>query len=216
MKAIVSVIGKDKKGIIAKVSTDGQLSDPSSGALNAGIFGTMNGGSVSNLLVLDSNIVTSSGAAGGLIGSAANGSVTGCYATGLVSGSVAGAFEGLSQGMSRSDNYYSEIINEKVSGDGKVTYMPPLGTAAGEASGVFALDADPQAYLSFVGNPDDWQTAKPYDGLLLRYYLGDYSLKTVDQLDPAGSTMGQRFVSEHYGDWPAPEIILINTPAGEP
>ena len=53
----------------------------------AGIFGTLRGGSVSNLLVLDSSITSSGGAAGGLIGSMSGTMVERCAANGTVSSS---------------------------------------------------------------------------------------------------------------------------------
>jgi hypothetical protein len=58
------------------------------------------------------------------------------------------------------------------------------------------------------------------------YYGGKYNLKTVAQLDTStpkqvdvietattvnNVTTPADFVATHYGDWPAPEIFVVNT-----
>jgi hypothetical protein len=49
------------------------------------------------------------------------------------------------------------------------------------------------------------------------YYGGKYNLQTVAQLDTdktlgvVEATIPADFVATHYGDWPAPEIFVVNT-----
>ena len=77
---------------------------------------------------------------------------------------------------------------------------------------VKAIDQDLTTYNQFVG--DTWYAAKAYDSLLVQYYNGEYNLKTVRQLcgasDSEDAIWAKRFVSVHYGDWPAPELLTIN------
>lgn len=118
-------------------------------------------------------------------------------------------------------------------------YLGAVGD--GEKEGVGALDTSAGTYNDFSGKPDrtegidinnssyysdGWQDAKPYDTSLMQYYSGKYNLKTVYQLykdsDPDASNLynpgaateeakNDYFVKVHYGDWPAPEIFIINT-----
>ena len=47
--------------------------------------------------------------------------------------------------------------------------------------------------------------------VLIRNYQGAYPLKTIAQLD---ETLDEEFyVNTHFGDWPAPETITVNTAA---
>ena len=143
--------------------------------------------------------------AGGLVGKS-GGSIDNCYATGLVEGTTAkGAFAGELTGSAANCLYY-EIINEG---------MPATGNtpAGGSTPGVTALDKDMTSYNAFVQTGTD--PASPYDGTLANLYgEGSYSLKTVGQLgakDPEDTEENPTvFVATHYGDWPAPEQLVIN------
>ena len=152
--------------------------------------------------------------AGGLIGSG-SGKITGCYAVGLVGltegGTAEGAFAGEYTG-SLSDCLYFEIINERADEkEGTWSYLPALGNNP-EAEGVTALDATPAAYNEFTGSQDKWKDAVAYDSQLTEWYKGKYNLRTVAQLntDESFSVTDTDYVSKHYGDWPAPEIFVIN------
>ena len=154
---------------------------------------------------------------GGLIGSGSGG-VTSCYATGLVrgtgenptKGSFAGEFEGniVYDETSNIVSYYYQIINERQSTDGTISYLPPVGSNTSLTS-VKALDETAYSYNRFVGNPLDWADAVPNDDSLVTYYQGTYPLRTVSQLGAAVSGE-DHFINTHYGDWPAPEIFVIN------
>lgn len=148
-------------------------------------------------------------AAGGLFGvSAGTGlSVSNSYATGRVSGTTAGAVFGTFTGTAVNCSYY-EIINERPAGNAGYRYLGPVGgkTVYG---GISALDADAVSYNAFVGDDADWQNCSAYDGELGKYYQGKYNLKTVRQL--GGTAAGTDFVTVHYGDWPVPEIFMINS-----
>ncbi len=79
-------------------------------------------------------------------------------------------------------------------------------------------------YQSFSGDPEyDWKTTYPYDAVLTDYYgtgttpnrTSRFNMKTVEQL---GATLKESpedttvyYVKNHYGDWPSPEIFVINT-----
>ena len=149
---------------------------------------------------------------GGLIGSG-SGAVTSCYATGLVKGTgnnpTEGAFAGTYTGSSISGSHYYMIINERKTeenGNTPFSYLDPLGAGA-SSGGIFALDRDAEEYEKFVGS--DWADAVPNDESLVTYYQGTYPFPTVAQL---GATVSEEdhFINTHYGDWPAPEIFVIN------
>ncbi len=165
-----------------------------------GLIGEFSGASVANSY---STCSASGATAGGLVGTA-SGTFTNCYATGLVDGTTKGAFAGALSGTATGCQYF-EIINEVRSGD-EVTYLPSVGGAAGATSGITALDKDTSSYRSFVGGTSE--SAVVYDPMLNLYYQGKYTLKTVEQL---GASLGaDDFVAVHYGDWPAPELWVIN------
>lgn len=158
---------------------------------------------------------------GGLVGEA-SGKIDNCYATGLVrcttgedgakvDGALEGAFAGSYTGSSATGLYY-EIINERLD-DTANPYLLPVGNITAAVTGVSALDADTTAYNTFVGAPANWQPAEAYDKAKLDELFGEgkYPLKTVDQLKTIeGGTTGL-FVATHYGDWPAPETLVVNT-----
>ena len=156
--------------------------------------------------------------AGGLVGTA-SGSVSDCYATGLVQGKNAeGAFAGTYSGTASNCKYY-EIINERSDAAKGFTYLPAV--TGSEESGIDPLDADAASYQTFVGA--SWSDKVfPYDEELRTYYQNKYNLKTVEQLGadltvPADMRdyIDEYFVKTHYGDWPAPEIFVINTASSE-
>ena len=149
---------------------------------------------------------------GGLIGSG-SGAVTSCYATGLVKGTgdnpTVGAFAGTYTGSSISDSHYYMIINERKTeenGNTPFSYLDPLGVGT-PSGGLLALDRDAEEYEKFVGS--DRKDAVPNDKSLVTYYQGTYPFPTVAQL---GATVSEEdhFINTHYGDWPAPEIFVIN------
>ena len=149
--------------------------------------------------------------AGGLVGSG-EGHYSDCYATGLVSGTASeGAFAGTFTGTASGCSYF-EIINERLE-DGSFTYLGPV-SGRDEMTGITAFDETADTYNAFCGTPDDWREASVYDDTLTAYYKGKYNLKTAEQLLGADAdvTVGMTdLVHVHYGDWPAPEIFVVNT-----
>ena len=150
--------------------------------------------------------------AGGFIGSG-SGNITNSYCTGLVGGTTIGSFAGEYSGTAGTCNYF-EIINEIPPADSSAyTYLLPVyysgSGVANDYLGISALDATEGSYNIFVGNT--WKTARAYDPVLVQYYQGKYNLKSIPRLD--SSTPANYFVNTHYGDWPAPEIFFLNTPA---
>ena len=167
---------------------------------------------------------------GGLIGTSTDGSVTNCYATGMVKGTTKeGAFAGSLGGTVSGENYYYEIINEReVTGATAADvigyeYLKAVGGASGsvDKAGITAFDADTatktavQNYNNFTTKDGKTGSAKtnadavPYDTVLGNYYQNKYHLRTVAQL-PGSTVATGSYVEKHYGDWPAPEIFVIN------
>lgn len=174
--------------------------------------------------------------AGGLVGKS-SGKITNSYCTGLVgvtlddddkpvTGTSMGAFAAECSGATTGCNYF-EIINEfpaDALGYDYLTPLPIVGTGDGSKTGISALDADASTYNSFT---EVWSSAEPYLKSTLKKYYGEgtgdarvarYNLKSVEQLaggaeslksDPDDTT--EYFVATHYGDWPAPEIFVVNT-----
>ncbi|MBQ3477598.1 MAG: hypothetical protein IJH25_05435, partial [Clostridia bacterium] len=121
---------------------------------------------------------------------------------------------------------------------GGSTYLPPVNETE-TVTGIVAFDETAAKFNAF-SNPGTggyaWQTALPYNDTLTNYYgegsgtsrEAKYILKSVAQLalldslntefavqgEPA-TTDNPRipadFVVTHYGDWPAPEIFVVNT-----
>ncbi len=164
--------------------------------------------------------VTGTTTAGGFAGKA-DGNINKCYAVGLVGDYIyaptadipANAFVGGGNPTFASgvDSYYYRIVNEVSVMDGtavkEIKYKEP------GADSVKALDENAASYDVFVGNT--WMKAEPYDAdlaagamSLKKVYGGEYNLQTVSQL---GMTVpANYYVNTHYGDWPAPEIFIIN------
>ena len=97
----------------------------------------------------------------------------------------------------------------------KVIYLPAVGGEAEEErdpedDSIAPADADTASYTDFFRGPEEWAAASPYDTVLIRYYKGKYSLKTVCQLPGGPGEEQNYYVNVHYGDWPSPEIMLVN------
>ena len=230
------------------------------GTLAAGGFA----GNVSNVKITGSYSTCSAsatgGAAGGFIGSG-GGTVSGCYATGLVNGANAGAFAGT--GLSSAVNcWYYEIINEKAVPEGATNdtvtgYEYLKAGSNGTIPGVWPFDADPatltpdadgnypagsssvaviaydlffQTFIpNFAGSSGSSRKAETYDSTLGSVYFGftgnagaaqsgetatnnqGSGETTTNNQGQAGTGSGERiYVQTHYGDWPEPEILVIN------
>ena len=156
--------------------------------------------------------------AGGFIGVATNGNISKCYATGLIDASAKGAFYGTNSNSNQSSCWYYEIINESEDiQNGKhkgYKYLAAVGS--GSDTNIKAFDDfdkasdNPNVYAEFAGSVRS--VAYPYDNELSRLYNGEYPLVTADQLAGNYSEEDQQkyFVCKHYGDWPAPEVTVIN------
>lgn len=179
------------------------------GITAGGLIGKTDG---TNIDACYSTCSVSGTTAGGFVGqSSGSKEIKNSYATGLVKGTTIGAFAGkIENGVSLTNNTYYEIINEieKTSG-GEGTegssnggYLPPIGSGSGT---IEAFDKNANTYDSFVGKSST--KAKPYDSKLTVYYGETYFLKGI----AVSSGEDDKFVATHYGDWPAPEIFVINT-----
>ncbi len=190
------------------------------GATAGGLIGAASSGTINSSYTTCS--VAGSTLAGGFAGSAGSSSITNSYSTGLIKPKgTRFAFVGSGSLGSLSGDYYYSIINEEEKTDAKwekkyelllpiAGYNPETNTAS-----ITGIDQDLQTYNTFVGDKDNWNAAMAYDSKLVEYYDVKYNLQTVKQLCgdalPTGyDSWGQLFVSLHYGDWPAPEILTIN------
>ena len=170
---------------------------------------------------------------GGLVGTA-TGNIQKSYCTGLVSGTTAqGAFSGAYTGTATECRYF-EIINETAdTANGGFKYLKAVGDE--DYPNIDPLDKDAATYDAFSwpggGDKCPWKQASVYDKTLITYYgetdssgrFARYNLQTVEQLgystvydvnqkDADGNiTAYADFVIQHYGDWPAPEIFVVNT-----
>ncbi|MBQ9544899.1 MAG: type II secretion system protein [Clostridia bacterium] len=170
------------------------------GGSAGGLIGTSTGSTVYNSY---STCSAKGAAAGGLAAAIDGGLVSNCYATGLVNATASsGAFVAEVSGSAQLSNlnYYYEIVNELDAGaDGK-RYMDP-----GSAD-IDAFDETSAIYNAYLTGTR--KSASAYDASLVQYYQGDYALLTVEQL--GASVSSTDFVAKHFGDWPSPEVRIIN------
>ena len=192
------------------------------GATAGGLIGNAGSSTISNSYSTCSVNATNRG---GGFAAAATGKIMNCYCTGRVLPDFAddtlihNAFrtqleneDGLADGSS---GYYYKIINEVQDPDTKqIEYKDPYRLPGSNTPpAIAALDENAEKYNTFVGHPNGWKDARPYDKAALgKYYNGKYNLKTVLQLAGTSAPAGadSYYVSFHYGDWPAPEIFIIN------
>lgn len=137
---------------------------------------------------------------------------------------------------------YFEIVNERaitVAGENNgFDYLSPVVATAtnpkGEVAGITKLDDSAEIYNNFSMSTSasdalkGWQNATSYDTTLGTYYYATedskkiykYNLETVAQLGQTGVVAIDSadsladFVATHYGDWPAPEIFVMNQKTG--
>ncbi len=170
--------------------------------------------------------------AGGLAGSA-SGSISKSYATGLIdektgTGNKRYAFvaDGSPSFADNSNNYYLNIINEVTDEDEtSIQYLDPV--SGGDVNyKIEPFDETAKSYEDFIPDSDKWKDAVLYDKKidnnnpgLETYYGGEYNLKAIPQLvgsdAPTTNTpytaWTQLYVNAHYGDWPAPEVFIVNS-----
>jgi hypothetical protein len=167
-----------------------------------GLIGSANGVDVSHSYATTS--VSGGSNVGGLVGSVTGGSIEKSYCMGLVvaregaTDAKLGAFAGAVSGVTlkNKDCKFFSIINEGMSAVPDAT-----------DPGVDAFDKTAKTYQKFFRGTAD---AKPYDKTLADYYQNKYAFQTVKQLG-GGNVTG--FVKTHYGDWPAPEVLVRNEKA---
>ncbi len=188
-----------------------------------GLIGDCSGSAVTNSYSTCSvSGVVSGGFAGTVTGKS---SIKNCYSTGLVrtdaqngsEGAFAGSAEaGGTEAPTFSGCAYFEIVNERVDTEAKtISYLAAVPVSEGQQiQGISAFDKNLTDYRNFANNglPENGERnpALPYDPVLIRNYQGKYSLKTVGQLD--SNSGDDWYVLTHYGDWPSPEILFMNTP----
>ena len=107
-------------------------------------------------------------------------------------------------------NIINEVKRTETKDGKKVEVFDHYLGAVGDADqpGITEIDLNVESYESFVGAPDKWTEAVPHDGILSKYYGGKYNLQGLSRLST--SLDPKSIVATHYGDWPAPEIFIIN------
>lgn len=201
------------------------------GGYAGGLVGNAGG---TNIDYCYSTCSASGDTAGGLVGRT-EGLVQNSYATGLVNGNNAGAFAGYVLSNKQPVNCrYLEIINEITTG-GAVSYLPPVPdwspsdetvvpTGSVKLTGVSRGDYSAASYAVFSGEKTDWKDAIVYDDTLKEIFYAEsdgekqpkYNFNTVERLGDdtviaeADETDPADFVAIHYGDWPAPETLVVN------
>lgn len=174
----------------------------------------------------------SSVTAGGLIGNATGGSVDNCYSTGQVGGSTddtRNAFIGKGTPTISSRCWYYRIINYYSVNNGKsYNYKEPESRNNDNVVALESVNSNGVSeYDSFVKGLSTWNPAEPYDSFLSSRYKKSgeaaYTFRTATQLKAGtkstspsitsgGATedLTKYFVNTHYGDWPAPEVLIVN------
>ena len=236
---LIGTTGGDVTGCYSGGHTTTGLYEKRIKAGNPDVSGTTVGGLIGNAAGATvrqcySTCSVSGTTAGGLVGQ--GGDIDYCYCTGQVGElNVAdppgqyqdNAFIGATGATIGDHNYYYEIVNEIKIHDAndntkvkKIEYKKPQPNV--QNSKITALDKDTETYEMFIiqdGNGDDWpatspKPAKPYESVLGDYYQNTYFLRSIPQLvvsEPSDyESWDELFVSTHYGDWPAPEIFIIN------
>lgn len=185
------------------------------------------------------NVQASKGNAGGLVGNAANATITNCYstcsalgkttagglvgtisagevnksyATGLVDAtSVVGCFVGtldssVTLGTGTNANSYFSLTN-LYDADGTERTVSAVGSDTSNTA-VSAFDATATTYNAFATGAD---TAYPYDTYLVSKGASTYPLKNIKALSGDTSSDLPKHVTMHFGDWPMPEVLIVNT-----
>lgn len=159
---------------------------------------------------------------GGLVGSAAGGTIQNCYATGLVLGSGESASIGTFAGTASGTTFFDGDQYLMITNDGANPAVKPTSTWTDDDKGIAAADDDNgntkalQNYRNFYSKlfsadpalTDNTrkQNAAPYDDTLAKNYNGQYPFKSVNELDNASFNAE----SIHYGDWPSYETLAVN------
>ena len=155
--------------------------------------------------------------AGGFVGNGSKQPIKHSYCTGLVRGTeYNGAFAGQLANLNQAyeDNHFFSIINYGMNWVGHVGLD-------GSYNGIHPFDMDIGDYRDFVSTGAEGNErlpASPYDDTLVAYYQGLFNLRTVKQLgyspdvESGSEEPMTAFVDTHYGDWPAPEILVVNIP----
>ena len=202
---VVSTTGADAGGLIGTTAGGTISSSYSGGHTKDGDYKYKDSNDVIQYLYN----VTGGTNVGGLVGSADGTSISNSYSTCSVSGTTVGGLVGDMTGTVTSC-YSTGLVSGTNEG---YEYLKPIGNID-DPTDITALDESAATYESFVGSPKNsndewlWQPAITYDKNLDIYYQGKYNLKSVDQLD--NNNTESDLVSNHYGDWPAPEIWVIN------
>ena len=201
--------GHTEKGSYTKWIESNSVYDVTGGTVG-GLVGSFTGTTIENSY---STCSVTGSTAGGFAGSA-SGTIRNSYCTGLVENTGSPAAFLASGGATLTGNYYYSIINEQkeLDANGEVVSLLPVAgynvESAADKARIKPIDLSYSTYDTFVGAASSWDEAITYDPILVKYYSGKYCLKSIKALN--GTVPDDSFVAIHYGDWPAPEIFVVN------
>ena len=172
------------------------------GVTAGGLVGAFSGRIENSYSTCSVSSTSDSGTAGGFAGSV-SGSVSNCYCTGLVNGADdgnKGAFVASNNLSGSTGNKYYGAVNEEQELEDDIAE---------------AFDSDTNSLKRFSSNTYD---ADAYDSFIRNKYPDGYIFKSVSGLSGSGTVFPKGyskwedfFIDTHYGDWPSPELFLINT-----
>ena len=201
-------------GLIGSMTNGGSVTNSAAALVVSG--GTDAGGLIGTSSATITNCYSTCSAkgttaAGGLIGNSGGGTVSTCYATGLVDAPDGSAHALIGSGTATgSGNGYLWIINQDQ------TWMDPFieqyktdpagaETGAAGMTGTTDVTKSTNTYTNFLSGTSQ---ARPYDIPLLKTsYGGMYPMPSIADM---GVSLTDQYVSAHYGDWPMPETLVIN------
>lgn len=162
-----------------------------------------------------------SSAAGGLVGNIEAGTIKNSYSAGKVikngDSSKSGCFAGyvtssVTLGSDDMANRFFSMISMYEDSDGTQVDLPAIGEGGG-ANIPEAFDTSASKYNTFMvgANPSSSIASVPYDASLRIDYGSKYPMQSIKVLAGLGGGSFPDHVEKHYGDWPTPETLVVNT-----
>lgn len=207
--------GHTNKGEYYEHKNDGSRDDPiyNVEADNKGAAGGLVGNAAGATISYSYSTCSANGSStetGGFVGKA-SGTISHCYSLGLAGGTDDNGFIGSGR-IKGSESYYLEMVNEYLEDFTEVPGTKVINYKNSGSTRVAAMDESIEKFREFKGYT---KNSAPYDEYLEEHYPGSdnkvkFPFKTVTQLNTQIPNADKLFVNSHYGDWPSPEIFIIN------